>query len=53
MQVLNNSNSLSNFLLQLSLNQVDEDHDSGTESDEEIDGTDLPSGMYNYNIFVY
>lgn len=29
--------------------QADEDHDSGTESDEEIDGPDLPSAGESRN----
>lgn len=29
--------------------QADEDHDSGTESDEEIDGSDLPSAGESRN----
>lgn len=31
---------------------MDEEHDSGTESDEEIDGTDLPSGKYLIIVLV-
>lgn len=34
----------------LSLIQADEDRDSGTESDEEIDDPDLPSGK---SIFIF
>jgi hypothetical protein len=42
--VIRGSTSLTVLSLLLSLMQADEDRDSGTESDEEIDDPDLPSG---------
>jgi hypothetical protein len=50
--VIRGSTSLTVLSLLLSLMQADEDRDSGTESDEEIDDPDLPSaeGSFRENM---